>query len=128
MDEDKRYEKGMKIRREVLGDEHVDRALTNVNAFNDAFQDLTTRYAWGEVWSRPQLSKHSRSLVTLAMLIALNRKPEFRLHVKAALNNGVSIEEIKEVVLQSAVYCGLPAAHSAFHDAQEVFEELNLEV
>ena len=128
MDEGKRYEKGMKIRKAVLGDEHVDRALGNVNAFNDAFQDLTTRYAWGEVWSRPQLSKHSRSLITLAMLIALNRKPEFRLHVKAALNNGVSIEEIKEVVLQSAVYCGLPAAHSAFHDAQEVFEELNLEI
>ena len=128
MDEDKRYEKGMKIRREVLGDEHVDRAIGNVNAFNDAFQDLTTRYAWGEVWSRPQLSKHSRSLVTVGMLIALNRKPEFRLHVKAALNNGVSIEEIKEVVLQSAIYCGLPAAHSAFHDAQEVFEELNLEI
>ena len=128
MDEDKRYEKGMKIRREVLGDEHVDRAIGNINAFNDAFQDLTTRYAWGEVWSRPQLSKHSRSLVTVGMLIALNRKPEFRLHVKAALNNGVSIEEIKEVVLQSAIYCGLPAAHSAFHDAQEVFEELNLEI
>ena len=101
MDEDKRYEKGMKIRREVLGDEHVDRAIGNINTFNDAFQDLTTRYAWGEVWSRPQLSKHSRSLVTVGMLIALNRKPEFRLHVKAALNNGVSIEEIKEVVLQS---------------------------
>ena len=128
MDEDKRYEKGMKIRREVLGDEHVDRAIGNINTFNDAFQDLTTRYAWGEVWSRPQLSKHSRSLVTVGMLIALNRKPEFRLHVKAALNNGVSIEEIKEVVLQSAIYCGLPAAHSAFHDAQEVFEELNLEI
>ncbi len=128
MDEQKRYEKGMKLRRTVLGDEHVDRALENVNAFNDAFQDLTTRYAWGEVWSRPQLSKHSRSLVTLAMLIALNRKTEFRLHVKAALNNGVSIEEIKEVVLQSAVYCGLPAAHSAFHDAQEVFDELNLDI
>ena len=128
MDEDKRYEKGMKIRREVLGDEHVDRAIGNINAFNDAFQDLTTRYAWGEVWSRPQLSKHSRSLVTVGMLIALNRKAEFRLHVKAALNNGVSIEEIKEVVLQSAIYCGLPAAHSAFHDAQEVFEELNLEI
>ena len=128
MDEDKRYEKGMKIRREVLGDEHVDRAIGNINAFNDAFQDLTTRYAWGEVWSRPQLSKPTRSLVTVGMLIALNRKPEFRLHVKAALNNGVSIEEIKEVVLQSAIYCGLPAAHSAFHDAQEVFEELNLEI
>ena len=128
MDEDKRYEKGMKIRREVLGDEHVDRAIGNINTFNDAFQDLTTRYAWGEVWARPQLSKHSRSLVTVGMLIALNRKPEFRLHVKAALNNGVSIEEIKEVVLQSAIYCGLPAAHSAFHDAQEVFEELNLEI
>lgn len=128
MDEDKRYEKGMKIRKEVLGDEHVDRAIGNINTFNDAFQDLTTRYAWGEVWARPQLSKHSRSLVTVGMLIALNRKPEFRLHVKAALNNGVSIEEIKEVVLQSAIYCGLPAAHSAFHDAQEVFEELNLEV
>ncbi len=127
MDENKRYEKGMQIRRAVLGDEHVDRSLTNATAFSDAFQDLTTRYAWGEIWSRPQLSKHSRSLITLAMLIALNRKPEFRLHVKAALNNGVSIEEIKEVVLQSAIYCGLPAAHSAFHDAQEVFDELNLE-
>lgn len=128
MDENELYEKGMQIRRAVLGDEHVDRSLASANAFNDVFQDLTTRYAWGEVWSRPQLSKHSRSLITLAMLIALNRKPEFRLHVKAALNNGVSIEEIKEVVLQSAIYCGLPAAHSAFHDAQEVFEELNLEI
>lgn len=128
MDENERYEKGMRIRRAVLGDEHVDRSLANATAFSDTFQDLTTRYAWGEVWSRPQLSKHSRSLVTVGMLIALNRKTEFQLHVKAALNNGVTIEEIKEVVLQSAVYCGLPAAHSAFHDAQEVFEELNLEV
>ncbi|MDE0300181.1 MAG: 4-carboxymuconolactone decarboxylase [Candidatus Poribacteria bacterium] len=128
MDENKRFEKGMQIRKEVLGEEHVERSLANANAFNDAFQDLTTRYAWGEIWSRPELSKRSRSLITLAMLIALNRTPEFQLHVKAALNNGVSIDEIKEVVLQSAVYCGLPAAHSAFHSAQEVFDELNLEI
>ena len=128
MDDEKRFENGMKLRRAVLGDEHVDRATANINAFNEAFQELTTRYAWGEIWSRPQLSKHSRSLITLAMLIALNRGPEFRLHVKAALNNGVAIEEIKEVVLHSGIYCGLPAAHAAFHAAEEVFEDLNIEI
>ncbi len=128
MDDEKRYEQGMKLRRAVLGDEHVDRATANINAFNEAFQDLTTRFAWGEIWSRPELSKHSRSLITLAMLLALNRGPEFRLHVKAALNNGVSIEEIKEVILHAGIYCGLPAAHAAFHAAEEVFEELNVEI
>jgi len=128
MDDEKRYENGMKLRRAVLGDEHVDRATANINAFNEAFQDLATRFAWGEIWSRPDLSKHARSLITLAMLIALNRGPEFRLHVKAALNNGVSIQEIKEVVLHAGIYCGLPAAHDAFRAAEEVFDELNVEI
>jgi 4-carboxymuconolactone decarboxylase len=121
MDERKRYEQGMKVRREVLGDAHVDRSLKNRDAFNEEFQDLITRYAWGEIWSRPGLPRQTRSMITLAMMVALNRGEEFRMHVRAALNNGVTREEIKEVLLQAAVYCGVPAANSAFHAAEEVW-------
>src|SRR6185369_10181303 len=110
MDERQRYEQGTKVRREVLGDAHVDKE----------FQDLITRYAWGEIWSRPGLSRQMRSMLTLAMMVALNRPEEFRMHVKAALNNGVTPEQIKEVLLQSAIYCGVPAANNAFHIANEV--------
>ena len=121
MDERKRYDQGMKTRRSVLGDAHVDRALKNRTKFNEPFQDLITRYAWGEIWSRPGLPKKTRSLMTLSMLVALNRGEEFRMHVKAALSIGVSRDEIQELLLQAAVYCGVPAANAAFHLAEEVF-------
>ena len=120
MDEKKRYEQGMKVRREVLGDAHVDRSLQNRDAFNEEFQDLITRYAWGEIWNRPGLPRQTRSMITLAMMVALNRGEEFRMHVRAALSNGVTREEIKEVLLQAAIYCGVPAANAAFHAAEEV--------
>ncbi len=122
MDERKRYEQGMKVRRAVLGDAHVDTSLKNRTEFDDALQDLITRYAWGEIWSRPGLPRQTRSMLTLAMMVALNRPDELRLHLRAALNNGVTREEIREVLLQTAIYCGVPAANSAFHLAQEVFE------
>ncbi|HSC44240.1 MAG TPA: 4-carboxymuconolactone decarboxylase [Candidatus Acidoferrum sp.] len=125
MDERKRYDEGMKTRRSVLGDAHVDRALKNRSKFNEPFQELITRYAWGEIWNRPGLPKKTRSLLTLAMLVALNRGEEFRMHVKAALGMGVSREEIQELLLQAAVYCGVPAANSAFHAAEEVFEAID---
>lgn len=117
--------RGMFVRRTVLGNEHVDRANAKINDFNADFQDFITRYAWGEIWTRPDLSKHNRSLITMAMLIALNRKAEFKMHVKAALNNGVTVTEIKEVIMHSALYCGLPAANEAFHTAEEAFKEIN---
>lgn len=120
MDERERYAKGMEVRRAVLGDKHVNRSLERKNAFNEEFQDLITRYAWGEIWTRPGLPRHARSLITLAMLVALNRGDEFRMHVRAAANNGVTRDEIKELLLHAAIYCGVPAAHSAFHAAEEV--------
>jgi len=123
MDERERYEKGLSVRRAVLGDAHVDRSLKSRTEFNQEFQDLITRYAWGEIWSRPGLPRKTRSLLTVAMLVALNRPDEFRLHLRAALHNGVTKEEIKEALLQAAIYCGVPAANSAFHAAQEVFLE-----
>jgi 4-carboxymuconolactone decarboxylase len=126
MDERERYGQGMKVRREVLGDAHVDRSLENRDEFNEEFQDLITRYAWGEIWSRPGLPRKTRSLITLAMMVALNRGEEFRMHVRAAVNNGVTREEIKEVLLQTAIYCGVPAANSAFHSAAEVFGDKSI--
>jgi len=125
MDERERHASGMKVRRTVLGDAHVDKAEAAKNSFSEPFQDLITRYAWGEIWSRPGLSRHTRSLLTLSMMIALNRSDEFRMHVRAALNNRVTREEIQEVLLQSAIYCGVPAANAAFHIAQEVFAEID---
>ena len=122
MDERDRYEAGMKVRRAVLGDAHVDASLEKRNDFNDVFQDLITRYAWGEIWSRPGLSRQTRSLITVAMLVALDREDELRMHLRAALKNGVTQDEIREVLLQSAIYCGVPAANSAFRIAQEVFD------
>jgi 4-carboxymuconolactone decarboxylase len=119
MDERERYQKGMEIRRAVLGDAHVDRALGG----DPDFQDLLTRYAWGEIWSRPGLARPTRSLVTLAMLVALRQHDELRFHTRAALRNGVTPAEIKEVVLHAAVYCGAPAAHSAFKIVGEVLAE-----
>lgn len=125
MDDTERYRQGMKIRRAVLGDEYVDRAVAATTDFNRDFQDFITRNAWGEIWTRPGLPRHTRSLLTLAMMVALNRGEEFRMHVKAAFNNGVTRDQIKEVLLQSAVYCGVPAANSAFHIAADVFEEMD---
>jgi len=121
MDERERFETGMKIRREVLGDAHVDAAIAKRNAFSEEFQDLITRYAWGEIWTRPGLPRQTRSLITVAMLVALNREEELRLHLRAALRNGATQEEIRETLLQSAIYCGVPAANSAFRIAQEIF-------
>jgi 4-carboxymuconolactone decarboxylase len=123
MDERERYNQGMKVRRAVLGDAHVDRSMNNRNEFNEEFQNLITRYAWGEIWSRPGLPRKTRSLITLAMMVALNRNDEFRMHVRAAVNNGVTRQEMKEVLLQTAIYCGLPAANSAFHIAEETLAE-----
>ena len=125
MDERERHSSGMQVRRAVLGDAHVDRAEAAKDTFSEPFQDLITRYAWGEIWSRPGLSRHTRSLLTLSMMIALNRADEFRMRVRAALNNKVTREEIQEVLLQSAIYCGVPAANAAFHMAQEVFAEID---
>jgi 4-carboxymuconolactone decarboxylase len=121
MDERDRYEAGMKVRREILGDAHVDASLAKRDAFSNDFQDLITRYAWGEIWSRPGLPRQTRSLITIAMLVALNRDEELRMHLRAALKNGVTHDEIREALLQSAIYCGVPAANSAFRIAQEVF-------
>jgi len=124
MDDRERYDKGMAVRRAVLGDAHVDRSIARRTPFNEEFQDLITRYAWGEIWTRPGLPRHSRSLITLALMIALNREEEFRMHVRAAFNNGVTQDEIKEVILQCAIYAGVPAANSAFHQAAQVFAEM----
>jgi 4-carboxymuconolactone decarboxylase len=125
MDERKRYDEGIKVRRAVLGDTHVNRSLKNRTEFNTPFQDLITRYAWGEIWTRPGLPRKTRSLLTLSMLVALNRDQEFRMHLKAALSIGVTRQEIQEVLLQAAIYCGVPAANSAFHAAEDVFEHID---
>jgi 4-carboxymuconolactone decarboxylase len=125
MEEKERHATGMKVRRAVLGEAHVNKAEATKNSFNEPFQDLITRYAWGEIWSRPGLTRHTRSLLTLSMMVALNRGDEFRMHVRAALNNKVTREEIQEVLLQTAIYCGVPAANAAFHIAQEVFAEID---
>jgi len=124
MDERERLDKGMAVRRAVLGDAHVDRTIAKRTPFNEEFQELITRYAWGEIWTRPGLPRHTRSLITVAMMVALNRTDEFRLHVRAAFNNGVTREEIKEVLLQTAIYCGVPAANTAFHLAEEVLAQM----
>jgi 4-carboxymuconolactone decarboxylase len=114
----------MAVRRAVLGDQHVDRAQANVNDFNAEFQNLITRYAWGEIWTRPGLPRQTRSLMTICMMVALNREEELKLHLRAARNNGVSVDQIKEALLQTAIYCGVPAANAAFAIAQQVFSEM----
>jgi 4-carboxymuconolactone decarboxylase len=115
---------GMRIRREVLGDEHVDRAVERTTEFSADFQDLITRYAWGEIWSRPGLDRRTRSAITITALVARGQLDELALHVRAALRNGLTPDEIKEVLLQSAIYCGVPAANSAFAVAQRVLDEV----
>lgn len=122
-----RHASGLVVRRAVLGEAHVHRAQAGLTDFNREFDDLITRFAWGEIWTRPGLPRVTRSLLTLAMLVALNRLEEFRLHVRGALNNGVTRDEIKEVLLQAAIYCGVPAAHSALRAAESVFEAVDRE-
>jgi 4-carboxymuconolactone decarboxylase len=117
------HEEGMRVRREVLGDEHVDAANERTTEFTAEFQDLITRYAWGEIWARPGLDRKTRSAITLTALIALNHHEELAMHVRAARRNGLTPDEIKEVLLQSAVYCGVPAANRAFAIAQQVLDE-----
>jgi 4-carboxymuconolactone decarboxylase len=120
---DPAHERGMQVRREVLGDEHVDAAAARTTEFTADFQDLITRYAWGEIWTRPALDRRTRSCMTLIALVALNRMDELGMHVHAALRNGLTPEEIKEVLLHSAVYCGVPAANAAFAVAQQVLDD-----
>ena len=123
MDDAERARRGMAVRREVLGDEHVDRAVAATTPFTEPFQDLITRYAWGEIWSRPGLSRQERSLVTLAVLAAMQHEHELAMHVKAALRNGLTPEAIQEVLLQVAVYAGVPVANRAFPVAQRALAE-----
>lgn len=118
------YETGLRIRREVLGAEYVDKSIELSDDFNRPLQELVTQYCWGAVWSRPGLNRKTRSLINLAMLTALNRPHEVKLHLKGALNNGCSREEIMEVLLQTAIYCGVPAAIDSFRLAREVFNEV----
>ncbi len=118
-----RYDDGMEVRREVLGSEHVDRATESATDFTRDFQQLITEYAWGTVWTRPGLDRRSRSLITLTALVARGHHEELALHVRAALTNGLTVDEIKETLLQTAIYCGVPAANTAFRIAQDVLEE-----
>src|SRR4051794_11871255 len=117
------YERGIKVRRAVLGDAHVDRATSGITDFNRDFQDLITRYAWGEIWSRPGLDRKTRSCMVLTAMIALGHWYELRLRMNAAFNNGLSADEIKEIILQAAIYCGVPAANHAFQEAAAVIAE-----
>jgi 4-carboxymuconolactone decarboxylase len=116
-------EDGMRIRREVLGDEHVDAAVAGATEDTRDFQDLITRYAWGEIWARPGLDRRMRSAITIMALVALNREGELGLHIRAGLRNGLSREEIREILLQSAIYCGVPAANGAFAVFKAVLAE-----
>jgi len=125
MDQQEVRDKGMQVRRAVLGDAHVQRTQDSLTPLNADFQDLITRYAWGEIWTRTGLPRHTRSMLTIAMMVALNREEELKLHLRASANNGVTREEIKEVLLQTAIYCGVPAANSAFRITQQVFDEVD---
>ena len=118
------FEKGMALRRAVLGDKHVDQAEAKKNEFTEEFQEFITRYAWGEILTRPGHDRKTRSCITLAMMVALHRQDEFKLHFRAAFNNGLTKDEIKEVLLQSAIYAGVPAANAAFHWARDVLDDL----
>lgn len=123
MDDAGRYDAGMKVRREVLGDAHVDRATAGTTSFTEDFQNLITRYAWGDIWTRPGLDRRTRSAITLAMLATLHHDGELGMHVRAALRNGLTVEEIREVLLQVGIYAGVPAANRAFAVAQQVLVE-----
>ena len=127
MDDQERRDDGMAQRRKVLGNAWVDKSIAGKNSFNADFIDLITRYAWGEIWTRPELPRNTRSMITLAMLIALNRGDEFRLHVRGALNNGVTAEEIAEILLHAAVYAGIPIASEGFRRADKVIADVAAE-
>lgn len=120
------FDRGLKTRREVLGSAYVDGAIRNADDFTRPMQELTTQYAWGDIWNRPGLDRKTRSLLNLAMLTALNRPHELKLHVQGALTNGVTLDEMREVFLQTAIYCGVPAAMDSFRTAREVLKELKL--
>ena len=122
----KSFEKGLKTRREVLGAEYVDTSLKNADDFNMPMQELVTQYCWDEIWNRPGLDRRTRSIINLAMLTALNRPHELKLHVRGAVNNGLSKEEISEIFLQTAIYCGVPAAIDSFRGVKEVFKEMGI--
>jgi 4-carboxymuconolactone decarboxylase len=121
---DELFARGLSLRREVLGPEYVDQSLASANEFMMAFQRITTEWCWGYAWTRPGLDRKTRSLINLAMLTALNRSPEIKLHVRGALNNGVTVDEIKEVLLHATIYCGIPAGLDAFKAANEVLKEV----
>ena len=125
--EDGRYARGLAVRREVLGDEHVDRSLRGATDFSAVAQEFVTEFCWGDVWTRPGLDRRTRSLINLAMLTALNRKHEFKVHVRGAINNGCTTEEIQETLLQTIAYCGAPAGLEAFREAQAVLDQLAAE-
>ena len=119
------YDKGMKTRRKVLGDEWVDRSLKTMTPFNEDFQELITRYAWNEIWNRPGIKREVRRMIVIAQMVALGRWEEFKLHVRAALQSGdLSADDVKEILLQSTIYCGVPAANHAFKEAREVMKQL----
>ena len=118
---------GMAVRRKILGDEYVDRAVARTNSFNREFQDMLTRYGWGEVWTRPGLDHRTRRILVMGTMVALGRYDEFRMHVRAALRAGLSLNDLKELMLQQAIYCGLPLANGGFHAIEEVLQELRAE-
>lgn len=120
------FDQGLKTRREVLGAEYVDAAIRSADDFNLPMQELVTQYCWGDVWNRPGLDRRTRSFLNLAMITALNRPHELKLHVRGAINNGLTKDEIKEVFLQAAIYCGVPAAIDSFRTAREVFKEMDI--
>ena len=120
------FEKGLAIRRAVLGSDYVDKAMSTADDFNRPMQELTTQYCWGEIWGRPGLDRRTRSFINLAMISALNRPHEVKAHIKGALNNGLTKDDIKEVFLQVAIYCGVPAGVDSFRAAQEVFKEMGI--
>ena len=120
------FEKGLKTRREVLGAEYVDQSIQNADEFNRPLQELVTEYCWNEIWNRPGLDRKTRSIVNLAMITALNRPHELKLHIKVAINNGLTKDEIREIFLQTAIYCGVPAAIDSFRNAKEIFKEMGI--
>jgi 4-carboxymuconolactone decarboxylase len=120
------FEKGLKTRREVLGSEYVDNSIKNAGEFNMPMQELVTEYCWNDIWNRPGLDRRSRSMINLSMLTALNRPHELKLHLKGAINNGLTKDEIREILMQTAIYCGVPAAIDSFRCAKEVFAEMGI--
>jgi 4-carboxymuconolactone decarboxylase len=120
------FEKGLKTRREVLGAEYVDNSIKNAGDFNMPMQELVTEYCWNDIWNRPGLDRRSRSMINLSMLTALNRPHELKLHLKGAINNGLTKDEIREILMQTAIYCGVPAAIDSFRCAKEVFAEMGI--